>query len=261
MKTILVPLDGSALAEQILPSVRLLATMLKANVHLLRVISDEQSDQIVTEMNARTFPTLGPLTVQLQRERRAWDFLMQRAENYLAGPATLLREAGIAVETEVRPGRAAEQIIAVAASEQATLIAMATHGYSGLRRWRLGSVTDKVVHAATTPVLVVRGAAETPAAAPTLRHILVPLDGSDLARQVLPFAVDLACTAAADVTLLHVVDALPETDPRSHPHSQPIVRQAAAMQEDDCRRGSGAGFSDVHRNVERRPPCGTGGRS
>jgi nucleotide-binding universal stress UspA family protein len=231
MKTILVPLDGSALAEQVLPSVRLLATMLKANVHLLRVISDDKSDQIVAEMNARTFPVLSPLTVQMQREQHAWDLLMQGAENYLAGPAIQLREAGIVVQTEVRPGFAAEQIIAAAASEQTVLIAMATHGYSGLRRWRLGSVTDKVVHAATTPVLIVRGAADALAAAPTLKHILVPLDGSDLARQALPIAVDLARAAAADITLLQVVDVVPEADPRARPHGQATMQQAAAMQE------------------------------
>jgi hypothetical protein len=55
----------------------------------------------------------------LQCEQRAWDFLMQGADNYLAGPATQLREAGIAVQTEVRPSLAADQIIAVAAGEQA----------------------------------------------------------------------------------------------------------------------------------------------
>ncbi|HEU5099135.1 MAG TPA: universal stress protein, partial [Roseiflexaceae bacterium] len=177
MKTILVPLDGSALAEQILPTVSMLASTLRANVHLLRVIADDQGEQIVTEMNARAFPSVGPLTVQLQREQRAWDFLMQGAESYLAGLATQLREAGIHVQSEVRPGIAAEQIVAVAASVPAALIAMATHGYSGLRRWTLGSVADKVVQAATVPVLVVRGVAE-PRPAPALDRILVPLDGS-----------------------------------------------------------------------------------
>jgi nucleotide-binding universal stress UspA family protein len=231
MKTILVPLDGSALAEQILPSVSMLAAILKANVHLLRVIADEQGEQIVAEMNARTFPAVGPLTMQLQREQRAWDILMQGAQNYLVGVATQLREAGVAVQTEARPGIAAEQIIAVAANAPATLIAMATHGYSGLRRWALGSVTDKVVHAATCPVLIVRGAAETPAAAPALKRILVPLDGSDLARQVLPIAVDLACAAAAEITLLHVVDPVPEADPRGHAHGQTAAQQTAATRE------------------------------
>jgi nucleotide-binding universal stress UspA family protein len=231
MKTILVPLDGSALAEQILPSVSMLATILRADIQLLRVIADEQSDQIVAEMNARAFPAVGPLTMQLQREQRAWDILTQGAENYLAGAATRLREAGIQVQVEVRPGIAAEQIIAVAASSPTTLIAMATHGYSGLRRWRLGSVTDKVVHAATCPVLIVRGVADAPAEAPTLKHILVPLDGSDLARQVLPVAVDLACAAAAEITLLHVVDPVPEDDPRGHVHGHTNGQQAAAMRE------------------------------
>jgi nucleotide-binding universal stress UspA family protein len=134
----------------------MLAAILKANVRLLRVIADEQGDQIVAEMNARTFPAVGPLSVQLQREQRAWHMLVQGAQNYLTGVAVQLREAGIQVQTEVRPGIAAEQIIAVAANAPAGLIAMATHGYTGPRRWALGSVADKVLHATSTPLLLVR---------------------------------------------------------------------------------------------------------
>jgi len=65
----------------------------------------------------------------------------------------------------VRLGHPAEEIVAVAAEQQAMLITMATHGYSGLKRWALGSVADKVLHAATTPLVMVR-AQPTPSAAP-----------------------------------------------------------------------------------------------
>jgi nucleotide-binding universal stress UspA family protein len=75
---------------------------------------------------------------------------------------------------------------------------MGGHGYSGLRRWALGSTTDKVVHAAAKPVLVVHAAAQ-PVPDPALRCIMVPLDGSALARQALPLALKLAERAQAEL--------------------------------------------------------------
>ena len=61
MKTILVPLDGSALAEQVLPFVRLLTTVREAQVRLLPVIPDQQGDQLLAEMNSKTYLGVGPL--------------------------------------------------------------------------------------------------------------------------------------------------------------------------------------------------------
>ena len=67
-----------------------------------------------------------------------------------------LARYGIAVEAQAVNGFPAEVIVDTASDQQVDLIVMATHGYSGLRRWALGSVADKVIHTTTTPVLLVR---------------------------------------------------------------------------------------------------------
>jgi nucleotide-binding universal stress UspA family protein len=205
MKTILVALDGSTLAEQVLPYVRQLAPTLEAQVRLLRVVSETESERLVAEQDTETYPLGGSLATQWRREQWAWTTLEQQAEQYLAETAAALRQAEMKVDIEVQLGAPAEQIVAVAEREQVALIAMATHGLSGLRRWALGSVTDKVMHAATAPVFVVRSAAPAPHGTSTLKRILLPLDGSELAKQALPLAVELARGAGAELLLLHAV--------------------------------------------------------
>jgi nucleotide-binding universal stress UspA family protein len=199
MKTILVPLDGSALAEQVLPSVRMLAPILGAKVKLLQVVLEMDPYYL-----AMDFELSGPFASQRGQRLNPWDVLRQSAENYLERHAAQLRAVGVETAFEVRIGAPAEIIGEVAEREQATLIAMATHGYSGIKRWALGSVADKVVHASNIPVLVVRGMEQPPTGEPSLKRILVPLDGSALARQALPQAVGLAASIHAELILLTV---------------------------------------------------------
>ena len=221
MKTILVPLDGSALAEQVLPSVRMLAPILGAKVKLLQVVLE--MDQYYLAMD---FELSGSLASQRGQQPSPWDVLRQSAENYLERQAAQLRAAGIETTFEVRLGAPAEVIVEVAEREQATLIAMATHGYSGIKRWALGSVTDKLVHVANVPVFVVRGMEHPPIGERSLKRILVPLDGSALARQALPFATELAASTHAELTLLTVHapplgEALEEVSP--YPRSDELL--------------------------------------
>ncbi|HWQ15114.1 MAG TPA: universal stress protein, partial [Roseiflexaceae bacterium] len=115
-----------------------------------------------------------------------------------------LAEQGVEVGTEVRCGPPAEVIVETAEGEHVALIAMATHGYSGLKRWALGSTADKVVHATGTPVLLVRGEAPAPQEV-RIRRILLPLDGSRLARQALPLAAELAVRARGELLLLRAI--------------------------------------------------------
>jgi nucleotide-binding universal stress UspA family protein len=185
MNTILVPLDGSPLAEAVLPHVRRLAAMFGARVHLLHVI--ESPDQVVVGKGAE------PSSIE-QRGR----YLAERAASFTA--------ADIAASTEVQLGRPPAVILERAAAEGATLIAMASHGYSGLRRWTLGSVTDKVVHAAKIPVFVVRAPEAVAPPADGFRRIMVPLDGSDLARAAIEPAVEIAERAEADLLLLTAME-------------------------------------------------------
>jgi nucleotide-binding universal stress UspA family protein len=217
MKTILVPLDGSALAEQVLPYVRLLAPLLDARVRLIQAI-DEVGDRIFTNPLADTYGH-DPLAAPWERQEQPLDRLRQCAEGYLENHALALRAEGLDAEAEVIVGHAAEAIVEVARREHVAMVAMATHGYSGLKRWALGSVADKVVHAACAPVLVVRGGAVPP---PALGRILVPLDGSALANQALPLASELARCAQAELVVMQAVPAAIEAYPGLRPLGRPL---------------------------------------
>jgi nucleotide-binding universal stress UspA family protein len=112
------------------------------------------------------------------------------------------RFVGSRVKRSVEPGSAAELIIEKAAADKSTLIAMTTHGRSGLNRWLLGSVAEKVLRATENPLLLVRIAHEGKVegeAAP--KSIVVPLDGSELAETVLPTVTKIAKRLGLEVFL------------------------------------------------------------
>jgi nucleotide-binding universal stress UspA family protein len=109
------------------------------------------------------------------------------------------------VQCLVRQGNAAGAIIEAAAADRQTLIAMATHGRSGLDRWLLGSVAEKILRAAVNPTLVVRAKEENPTwEMATLKRIIVPLDGSELSERVLPYVEGLAKNLDLEVKLIGV---------------------------------------------------------
>jgi nucleotide-binding universal stress UspA family protein len=135
-KKILVPLDGSALAEAILPQVTELARVHGAELVILRVAL------------AHAFPGADPTEAQLQAVRES--------EKYLEGVEQSLKGGGLRVSSVVRYGQAAEEVLDHAAFAGTDLIAMSTHGRTGVSRWVLGSVTEKVLRASSTPLLLVR---------------------------------------------------------------------------------------------------------
>jgi nucleotide-binding universal stress UspA family protein len=191
-KRILVPLDGSALAEQVLPYARLLAKGLSSHIELLRIYEPVPESLAVYSRGK----TARQLSAMAHSEVRA----------YLDGIATGLRKEGLAVTCTVQEGDApALAIVSQATQEADTLVAMSTHGRSGVTRWIMGSVTEKVLLATTTPLLVVRSLEqkEAPAGIP-LESIIVPLDGSALAEQVLPHVVHLAKALSLKVLLARV---------------------------------------------------------
>ena len=156
MKTILVPLDGSALAEQALPYVRTLAPLLGARVQLLNVIVVNPHDGLMAEGIAAAYGVIDPLATQREREYRSLTTLIQHAEGYLDSHASLLRGHGIDVEIEVRCGPAADVIVEAAEGLGISMIAMATHGYKGMKGMLLGSETHRVLMNTEVPVLVFR---------------------------------------------------------------------------------------------------------
>jgi nucleotide-binding universal stress UspA family protein len=205
MRQILVPLDGSALAELALPHARMLARLLDAPLHLLRVVDDAEIERanVMMYQLASVYAAGDAIIAEQDALRDALAAQQAAAEEYLAARVAELTADGATVTAVVRVGRPAETIVAEAGDGHDVIIAMATHGLGGLRRWALGSVADRVVHLAGAPVLLVRGSA-TPAPA-ELRLLVVPLDGSALSRQAMPLASMLAQAAGARVLLLRSV--------------------------------------------------------
>ncbi len=141
---ILVPLDGSDLAEQVLPHLRTLVRQDKSTrITLLRAVSPIYP--ITTEYS-------GAFLVPVEEMASA----MEEAETYLQQVAEGLRREGYNVTIEVCDLPAAEAIVDYAEYHDVDLITIATHGRSGVSRWIFGSVTQKVLHATRVPTLVVR---------------------------------------------------------------------------------------------------------
>lgn len=218
MKTMLVPLDGSQLAEQILPFVRLLAPLMHAEVHLLRVVSDTGLEEEENPFFANVAAAYGygaehSMKILERNQRAVWERLREEAEGYLTARAEQLRADGLEVRFDAMIGPPAEMILDAANADHISLLAMATHGYGGLRRWALGSVTDRLVHTSPAPMLVVRGREHALADLPPFRRILVPIDGSDLSQKALPMAIDLACLTRADLVLVRAITPMVEAYP------------------------------------------------
>jgi nucleotide-binding universal stress UspA family protein len=189
IRRILVPLDGSALAESILSYVQGVAGLTGASLTLLQVIEPP-----LEAVSRRAAEAAAPGTTAAAEAA---------ARRYLAGVAARLARAGVEACAAAMVGPAAETIIQ--AGRAFDLIAMGTHGRSGVGRWVHGSVADKVLRGATAPVLLVRARADGPVADSHPRRILVPLDGADLAERALPLATLVARRAGAEVELVQSI--------------------------------------------------------
>jgi nucleotide-binding universal stress UspA family protein len=201
IRSILVPLDGSTVAESILPTIVAFARVTGAAVTLFQVV------EALGATEGGLDPVLSLLTTQPETERvpdadveaRA----AERADAYLVATAQRLSHQGVTVHTRVVVGHPAEEIVQAGAAFD--LIAMATHGRSGIGRWVYGSVADKVLHGATVPTLLIRAREEAPAQVDAPHRIVVPLDGSALAEQAIPLAAAVAQQAGAAVTVVYSV--------------------------------------------------------
>lgn len=166
-KRILVPLDGSGRAEQALPVAARLAQASNGAITLVRVLDTAPA----TLPSAPTRPNL----IQTISET---DRVM--AESYLAAVASSAILKNSYVKTEVIAGLVAPTILSVAQSHLADIIVLCSHGFTGMTRWMLGSVAEKVARYAEVPVLILREgeSALLSSAQEQDVRILVPLDGS-----------------------------------------------------------------------------------
>ncbi|MEO8285175.1 MAG: universal stress protein [Chloroflexota bacterium] len=204
-REILVPLDGSALAEAVLPQALMLARITSGGLVLMRVANAP----LLPWVGIGTAPPLDPDLID-----DMWRMELEGVRSYLSGVAQRLAPAGVPVRSEVLRGEAAQAIVEYLEQHtQTELAAMATHGRSGLRGWVLGSVAEKVLQASPKPLLLVRPSTPEadlepqahPTPAQTYRTILVPLDGSLFAEQALERARDLAHLAGAELVLVTVM--------------------------------------------------------
>jgi len=140
--TVIVPLDGSSLAEMALPYTEELAQQLPADVILTRAVS-------------ASIAHLGVMMDAPFLDRRVLEATDAEAADYLEKVAEKLRAEGFAVQAQLLRSQPAPGIVALAQQTPHSLIALTTHGRSALARWFIGSVAEEVVETAATPVLVI----------------------------------------------------------------------------------------------------------
>jgi len=173
-----VPLDGSKTAKSVLPYVRALSRDLRLPVNLISAIDLVEMARSVSAAEGLFLDRL----VESEKKMRL-EYLQEIAKHF----------TGQAVECHILNGNPETVISEAAAHDKDMLLAMATHGRSGLNRWLLGSVAEKVLRGTSNPLLLVR-ASETSLVddQAELKTIIVPLDGSPLAETVLSPVGDLA---------------------------------------------------------------------
>lgn len=204
---ILVPLDGSPRAELIL-------------AQLANILRRQDSEVLLTRALLRD---PGDTPGELSRATRE---LRDEAKNYLLALAQRLVREGVRARICHSEGPLPESLLDAARTEKATLIAMTTHGKTGLARWMPGTIAERIARTSDVPVLLVpsfprnREGDPKPATAKEipLRKILVPVDGSAVSRAVVPAAIEFARLFEAEVSVLCVTtpDVLP-TQPAAHP--------------------------------------------
>ncbi len=196
---VLVPLDGSELAEEALSvAASICAQIPGSELILMRALppSPLAYGYVAT-------PEYIPPDVYQQMV----DDQQQLGREYLESAASKVSRPGVHKRAYLEQGNAAASILDIAAQQHVSLIVMTTHGRTGVARFALGSVADHVVRGGSTPVLLLRSFQIHEWSDTTLRHVLIPLDGSPLSEAPLAGIVpQLAGTVIQQVTLLHVVD-------------------------------------------------------
>ena len=139
-KKILVPLDGSLLAEAVLPHVEALAKSEHSELIILRVPATPASEFLARD------PTVASIIMKDMEEE---------AENYVHDKVTYFEDEHIKATGITKEGSVQDMILEAAEETHADMIAMSTHGRTGMQRWLIGSVADKIMHHAHIPVMLI----------------------------------------------------------------------------------------------------------
>ncbi len=200
-QSLLVPLDGSEFSERTLPIAGGLARATGAALHVAHVHVSHTPDHFLSNTQ---FHYEGLDLGEYDSRHR------EEEQTYLDQVRIRLSEVGAeAVDLALLEGHVADGIAEYAESIGADMILMTTHGYSGVNRLWLGSVTDALIHDTTLPILVLHPGqnGHLPPDVSELHRILLPLDMSGLAEAILEPAAELALATGAGLTLLHVASA------------------------------------------------------
>ncbi len=213
---IVVPLDGSKLAEAALPYAEEVAAKMSSDIILLTVL---EPDQVHGQEKQQTYA------------RKIVQVTKYHAEKYIDHKAGKAIKVGAATRT----GSPAEAIVGYVNKGNFDLIVMASHGRSGITRWAVGSVADKVVRATTRqPVMLIRAKESRSDLREKriLKKALVPLDGSERSGTVIPYISKLAARLEMELTLLYVVP------PTNHTNINP-----EAYLQSECRKLEAEGIA------------------
>ena len=194
-KVIMVPTDGSGFDREAIRVALRMAERTKAKLLLVRVLATGSF------FGATPFesPVLAPEVQSSERDRALSELYSLAAE--------CRATSGADITVDLHAGPVADVLQGYARRNDVDLIVMSTHGRSGISRLSLGSVTDSLIRHTTIPVLVVKPSSSylNPQVGGAFNRIVVPLDGSALAEQILPRVLELARLDEAEVILLNVL--------------------------------------------------------
>lgn len=191
LEHILLPLDGSKLAECVLPHAVTLSKAFESKVTLLRVVySDPSGDQ------------------QLNVNPMDWQMRKSEAKSYLEAIQKRLDDVGIEAEIQILEGIPAQQIIEFSRNIDIQLVILSSHGSSGISEWNINSTAQKVLLRAFIPVMIIRAYKETALDLDNLKYerIIIPLDGSKRAECILTLANSIGKAHSSEIILAHVVE-------------------------------------------------------
>lgn len=201
--TILLPHDGSELADSTVPYAVALQRATGAPVELLRVLEELKP---IYDSGSRQLIWIDPEHPRAETEH----------SELLDPVATRLRAEGLTPKQVIRVGDPRREILKEAETLDRPLILLASHGRSGLSRVVFGSVAAGLIRAVHGPILIVRARSivDQPRKV-TFTKLLVPLDGSELSEAALPFAVELARETGAQLLLIRVAETFRDELPRN----------------------------------------------
>jgi nucleotide-binding universal stress UspA family protein len=198
--TILVPLDSSERAASALPVAVDICQRLDGELALIQVLP-----VIVAPFEAPTGFAAG--YIPPETNQRMHDDQERAARVYLEQVAAPLRAGGLPVRAYIQHGDPASSLIDTIADRAVGLVVMTSHGRTGLARFALGSVADRIVRSGVAPVLLLRSFGTSNTSMMALRHAVVPLNGTLLSEAVIDvIGLRLAGAVIAEFTLLRVVD-------------------------------------------------------